>query len=514
MDRHQHRPSGRNFVRALACLAAAPLALGLGACEQEVTEDPPGEVGEVEVVYGDTRVTVDLGDVAEVLREDGEGYARLSDVVEAAGIGADLSAMEYDFEGVDGYRPSARSTCAGVVPVTFAVLEGGYVHRTNRNLAWDDALEMPGCAHVDETARVHVVGAGTLRRTVEVEYDGEVTTVDLRDLEREDIDGAPHVRLDAIVEAAELGVSLSLLAFDFAAGDGYRPSSSGNCADFVPVAGADLHFGALSFDGLNLVWDAAAGFPGCLGVDDVVRIVAVDDEVTGPTVVVSYAGRDVTVDLADADVVDFEGRDSVRVSDVLTLAALGVAAEVVEVDFEAGDGFRPSEHSTCGAHFPIAATALAGAYFELATRNLAWEASSGLPGCAFVDDVAAVHVTDAGGGDGPFVDVTFEDATVTVDLSDLEVVSFAGEPHVSLLAIVEAAALGTPAASLEFDFVAGDGYRASEAPTCAGTVPVAGDLLVAGFVSLETRDLEWSDESAMPGCVHVNDLAEVVALIP
>jgi hypothetical protein len=133
-----------------ATLLAAALASG---CDQEV--ELPDGVKSVEVVYADgAPAPVDLTDLDVVVLDDGEEYARLSDVVEAAGLGAALSALEFDFEGSDGFRSSSTSTCVDVIPMAGDLLTQGYIHRVTRDLAWDEALDLPGCVHVDDTARL------------------------------------------------------------------------------------------------------------------------------------------------------------------------------------------------------------------------------------------------------------------------------------------------------------------------------------------------------------------------
>ena len=133
-----------------AMIVGAALASG---CDQEV-EIPDG-VKTVEVVHDEgAPVVVDLADLEVVTLDDGEEHARLSDVVEAASLGVELSALEFDFEGADGFRSSSTSTCVDTIPMAGALLTQGFIHRTTRNLAWDEALDMPGCVHVDDTARV------------------------------------------------------------------------------------------------------------------------------------------------------------------------------------------------------------------------------------------------------------------------------------------------------------------------------------------------------------------------
>jgi hypothetical protein len=362
----------------------------LPGCDQEV--DPPdNEIKTVEVVYNDgTPVVVDLADLEAVTLDDGEEYARLSDVVEAAGLGVALADLQFDFEGSDGFRSSSTSTCTETIPMAGELLSQGYIHRVTRNLAWDEAADMPGCVHVDDTARLLASDAAAAGPTVDVTYNGDTVTVDLSEAEG---DVAGTASLADVIAAADLGVAVEALAFDFVASDGFRVSEAGNCAPFFPIAGDQLGAGAIEIATRNLSWDEAAGLPGCANVDDLATI-EVTDLSTGPFVDVTYGGDTFTVDLSEAEVVDFEGSDAVGLAEVVALADLGVAAADLTFDFVASDGFRVSEAANCAATFPIAGDQLDAGYVLLENQNLVWDAAADMPGCAFADDLATIDAID------------------------------------------------------------------------------------------------------------------------
>lgn len=75
---------------------------------------------------------------------------------------------------------------------------------------------------------------------------------------------------------ADLGVPLADLAFDFGAADGYRPSSRDNCTDVMPLPGSALEAGYVNLETFDLVWDEAAGMPGCASVNGLALIEAPD----------------------------------------------------------------------------------------------------------------------------------------------------------------------------------------------------------------------------------------------
>jgi hypothetical protein len=502
-------------TRLVASFGALFVAFCTVGCEQTVSYDrQDGLVASIEVVHGDNTVTVDLAQLEAVTFDDGESYARLADIVNQAQLAVPPEDLEFDFEGADGYRPSSRSTCAEHIPATWTMLEGGYVHRTNQNMAWDEQLEMPGCARVKQLVRIHAITSGTMRHTVEVTYQGTSTVVDVRDLDRVEVDGSEQVSLRDIVGYTELDTPLAELEFDFLAGDGYRPSASDNCIEVVPVAGHLLNEGYLSFDGLDLSWNASLNFPRCLNVGDVVRIEARKAKVVGPTVEVTYHGQTITVDLGKAPEAELEGPAQVLLSDAIALAALGIDATSLLFNLEAADGFMPHNNPNCSDFFPLSGDLLPFGSLELETLDLSWHDDAGLPRCANVRNLARILVADGASSDGPFIEVIYGDSTVTVDVSTLERETFRGQSHVRLVDVIEAADLGPATAELAFDFIARDGYRSSSAPTCAGIVPLAGGLVVHGRINVETSELDWTDESEMPGCVHVQGLAQIEAVDP
>ena len=117
-------------------------------------EDESGGPATVEVVYGDNTVGVDLADM-DAISVASVDSARLSDVVEAADLGVDLAALEFDFEASDGFRSSNSSNCTGIVPIAGEDLDFGYIALESRDLTWDESMDAPGCLRVDDVARLH-----------------------------------------------------------------------------------------------------------------------------------------------------------------------------------------------------------------------------------------------------------------------------------------------------------------------------------------------------------------------
>ena len=110
--------------------------------------------------------------------------------------------------------------------------------------------------------------------------------------------------------------------------------------------------------------------------------------------------------------------------------------------------------------------------------------------------------------------VVRDGSEVVVELGTLEAVDLGeGELHVRLSDVLEAASLGIVLASVELDFVAGDGFTPRDSPNCTDElVPVAGSLATRGYLHRLTRRLEWDVELGFPGCLRVQDTARVLVL--
>ncbi len=137
----------------IAWVCAVLPILWLAACDQRVSDAPEGDVKTVEVVFEEVTSEVDLGELDTVTIE-GEELVRLSDVVEAADLGVELSALEFDFVASDGFRSGDRSTCTETIPMPGETLEQGYIDPVTRNMSWDASLGMPGCVRVRDAAQL------------------------------------------------------------------------------------------------------------------------------------------------------------------------------------------------------------------------------------------------------------------------------------------------------------------------------------------------------------------------
>jgi hypothetical protein len=87
------------------------------------------------------------------------------------------------------------------------------------------------------------------------------------------VGGVSCARLSDVVLLAFPGKDLATLTADFADPTGYMPSQKANCQGYVPVGGDKLAKGYVELQSHNLKWDADLGFPGCLGVKGMSKII-------------------------------------------------------------------------------------------------------------------------------------------------------------------------------------------------------------------------------------------------
>ncbi len=115
--------------------------------------DRGGEPGSVQVVRGDQGVSVELGSL-ETVAVGGQRLVKLQDVVLAADLVSTPDKNVFDFEGTDGFRPSADK---GLDPLTWEQLSKGWMHPVTGSLTWSPELSMPSAWNVSNVAKVHIL---------------------------------------------------------------------------------------------------------------------------------------------------------------------------------------------------------------------------------------------------------------------------------------------------------------------------------------------------------------------
>ena len=111
-----------------------------------------------------------------------------------------------------------------------------------------------------------------------------------------------------------------------------------------------------------------------------------------PVTVVFEGGRHEVV-LGTLATTSVEGTPMVGLQVVVAAALPGEVHDELVAGFVGADGFRPESREFCETLVPVAWSTLAGGYINPATRDLAWEAALGFPGCMSPRDIAEIEVT-------------------------------------------------------------------------------------------------------------------------
>ncbi len=144
---------------ALSYLVVAAMCLGVGllpACGQssDAGEPSPGPASSASVsvtlVHGSATATANLSALATTDYK-GQKVVPLS-AVWAAGALADPSTLGFDFEGADGFHPSAKPACKA--RITADQLSKGFLLPEGRTLVWDESLGLPNCYGVHDVAKI------------------------------------------------------------------------------------------------------------------------------------------------------------------------------------------------------------------------------------------------------------------------------------------------------------------------------------------------------------------------
>lgn len=284
-------------------LLIMPLLLGLGlaACDQTTT---PGKVDaaatqHLKVTYQGTDHDVDLSTLKPTVSDAGASAVLVSDVVQKALAGKSLATLKAGFRSADGYDPSSKSNCDGLLPVPGDKLAKGFVELAPLRLTWAADLKFPGCLYVKDIAQILISDAsagsdagidrgpdrGALDARadlasgpqVKVTYNGADTWVDVSKVPKTTTDaGGSFVLLSEVVLKALPGKDLSTVSANFRASDGYDPSTKSNCNGFLPVPGDKLTKGTLDPTTLILTWDASLQYPGCLKITGLAQVLLAD----------------------------------------------------------------------------------------------------------------------------------------------------------------------------------------------------------------------------------------------
>jgi hypothetical protein len=258
----------------------------------------------IKVTYQGSSIEVALNQLATV-DVNGTAKARLSAAILAALPSKTLEQIQVnDLIASDGYTPTAKSNCAGMLPVAGPKTEKGYVDPSTRLITWDESLAFPGCMKITDAAEIVVadaeatdggnteVDAGTpdtdagtpetdagvpAGKILKVTYGGSFTNVDLNQPTAVDFGGESSDKLSDVVALGVTGKTADQLQVTgIIASDGFNPATRPSCQANFPIDGAKLAQGYIGRESRNVSWDASLAMPGCVGVDDTVELIVED----------------------------------------------------------------------------------------------------------------------------------------------------------------------------------------------------------------------------------------------
>ncbi|MCP4605944.1 MAG: hypothetical protein GY847_36430 [Proteobacteria bacterium] len=117
--------------------------------------------------------------------------------------------------------------------------------------------------------------------------------------------------------------------------------------------------------------------------------------------------------------------------------------------------------------------------------------------------------TDADSDGDLVVDVTYNDATQTIELTGLATTTIDETEVVVLETIIAEFSHAPVLDSITLNFEGSDGWMPGNSDNCADVVPIEGALASQGGVDVSTLALVWEEAADLPGCMGVKELAVI-----
>jgi hypothetical protein len=119
--------------------------------------------------------------------------------------------------------------------------------------------------------------------------------------------------------------------------------------------------------------------------------------------------------------------------------------------------------------------------------------------------------TDGGAdGSGVTIQVSYQSQAVPVDLGAIATSTWKGVNLVKLSDVWTSSQIASDRATLEFEFVADDGFK----PSNKGCADLPGDALDRGYIDPASRNLIWDESLGFKGCYSVKNAAQMNAHAP
>ena len=532
-----------NKKHSLRMTLAALAALSMFACDdsQNTIPDDPSSSDEknIEVYQNDllkgafdiNAVTLDQArDV--VINGESVHVLPVSNLVQSVlnlsdeELDRTLAGHTCDFEGADGFRPSFKSNCAGIV-FSCEKIKLSYVDLETGTLVHDDAMVFdenspstrPGCFTVKNLTKVLMTevreGATMLKLYVDGAFMGEV---DLQTLSQIIVErnGQKMVKIADLLARMQPNIQIADYTCDFLDKDGKLLSDDASC----PVRScADAAEGYIALDTLDIDDDNAASKAACYEMSSVREIHMTTPETDTPFEIeieidgISKGSIDVKT-LSDK-FFDEAGTKMIYAADVIKAVAPNVNLSAFLCDYNGlnddGSTYSPTDKSKCQELRSCS-------YASTATINLTTEkmtmTDADMQSCHNVGNIFKIILTTNPNADPapePYaikVVIDGKDTSVNAwDLSD-KIQDNDGEKTIPLIEIVKAA-LGDDAdvsqytcdyANADESFVSSSKSACAEIQSCTFA-----DMLTLSL----TNEKLFSEDSSVPSCYSVKGFGTI-----
>jgi len=138
------------------------------------------------------------------------------------------------------------------------------------------------------------------------------------------------------------------------------------------------------------------------------------------------------------------------------------------------------------------------------------DSASSMDSATPTDSSASTDADAAVQGNGVTVAVSYDGQSSTVDLGSVATSTYKESQLVKLSDLWTASKFSVDPSTLQFEFVASDGFK----PSNKGCPDLSGSVLAQGYIDPTSRYLTWDEALGFKGCYSVKDVAKINAHAP
>ncbi|MBQ1927071.1 MAG: hypothetical protein II180_13235 [Proteobacteria bacterium] len=307
---------------------------------------------------------------------------------------------------------------------------------------------------------------------------------------------------------AELDAYLSQYICDYESGkDGFRPSSKGERCPMVPCIYTKQSY--INITTTDLFYDESAPMKnGCYHVDEVSKVLMYKADAGAPKIWVYLNGAvtGIEVDLTQLTATKVDGKDAVKVSDILAKA--NIPADLTNYDCDMRTDESEKTFSDAGICNAVQCNGLKEQYVFLESRALS--SSDTTSACGNIDHLKAIYVTEQRESyDSYIITINIDGKSYTVDIATLtdKIVTLNAVASIKLTDILAAANIDLGDASQYLcDYASADGFRPANKNSCKEILSC--EKLESSYVSLVDAH-KMTMEDAPANCYNVTGLATI-----